>query len=37
MIAILDNFDMFVIDNEDFGNILMDKDIMKVAVKEFFK
>ncbi|MEY4937984.1 MAG: hypothetical protein RIS64_4343, partial [Bacteroidota bacterium] len=34
--AILDNFDMFVIDNESFGNILMDRDLMKMAVKEFF-
>jgi hypothetical protein len=35
--AILDNFDMFVIDNESFGNILMDRDVMKMAVKEFFR
>ncbi len=34
--AILDNFNAFVIDNEDFGNILMDKEIMKAAVQEFF-
>jgi hypothetical protein len=34
--AILDNFNTFIIDNEAFGNILMDKQIMKAAVKEFF-
>jgi uncharacterized protein (TIGR02646 family) len=35
--AILDNFDEFVLDNEDFGHFLMDKNIMKAAVKDFFK
>jgi uncharacterized protein (TIGR02646 family) len=34
--TILDNFNAFIIDNEDFGYILMDKEIMKAAVKEFF-